>query len=79
MTSDVEDLQGYSAMADIDHKPRQGTQHKLALDYFDENLNVSDLGFIRRNDAMSAVYQYNWSTGRGLTTLRNKRRSLMVS
>ncbi|MEE2823974.1 MAG: DUF5916 domain-containing protein, partial [Pseudomonadota bacterium] len=79
MTSDVADLQGYGAMADIDYKPRQGTQHKLALDYFDENLDVSDLGFIRRNDAMSAVYQYNWSTGRGLTTLRNKRRSLMVS
>ena len=79
MTSDVEDLQGYGAMADIDYKPRQGTQHKLALDYFDENLDVSDLGFIRRNDAMSAVYQYNWSTGRGLATLRNKRRSLMVS
>ena len=79
MASDVEDLQGYGAMADIDYKPRQGTQHKLALDYFDENLDVSDLGFIRRNDAMSAVYQYNWSTGRGLTTLRNKRRSLMVS
>lgn len=79
MSSDVADLQGYGAMADIDYKPRQGTQHKLAIDYFDENLDVSDLGFIRRNDAMSLVYQYNWSTGRGLTNLRNKRRSLMVS
>ena len=79
MTSDVDSLQGYGAMADIDYKPRQGTQHKLALDYFDEKLDVSDLGFIRRNDAMSMNYQYNWSTGRGLKNLRNKRRSLMLS
>ena len=79
MTSDVDSVQGYGAMADIDYKPQQGTQHKLAVDYFDKKLDVSDLGFIRRNDAMSLVYQYNWSTGRNLESLRNKRRSLMVS
>ena len=79
MTSDVDSEQGYGAMADIDYKPQQGIQHKLAVDYFDKKLDVSDLGFIRRNDAMSMVYQYNWSTGRNLQLLRNKRRSLMVS
>ena len=79
MSSDVDSVQGYGAMADIDYKPRQGTQHKLAVDYFDKKLDVSDLGFIRRNNAMSVNYQYNWSTGRGLQNLRNKRRSLMLS
>ena len=79
MTSDVDSEQGYGAMADIDYKPQQGVQHKLALDYFDKKLDVSDLGFIRRNDAMSMNYQYMWSTGRNCNFYAIKKRSLMLS
>jgi hypothetical protein len=77
--SDVDDEIGFGLMADVDFKPKQGTQHKLMLDYFDKRLDVSDLGFIRRNDVFSKNYQYNWSTGRGLTYFRSKKRSIMIS
>ena len=77
--SDVDDEIGFGVMADVDFKPKQGTQHKLMLDYFDKRLDVSDLGFIRRNDVFSKNYQYNWSTGRGLTYFRSKKRSIMIS
>ena len=79
MASDVDKIKGYGAMYDMKYKPRQGIEHKLALDYFDAKLDVSDLGFIRRNDVTTANYSFNSSTGRGLTRLRNKRTSIMIS
>ena len=53
--SDVDDEIGFGVMADVDFKPKQGTLHKLMLDYFDKRLDVSDLGFIRRNDVFSGL------------------------
>jgi hypothetical protein len=79
ITSDLADEVGYGGLVDIAYKPKQGTEHKLSLDYFDDSLDVSDLGFIRRNDVTSAVYSYSWSTGRGLKYLRNKRRSILIN
>ena len=75
--SDVNNSIGNGVITDISYRPKQGVQHKLSLDYLDENLNIRDLGFIRRNDSRSVGYNYFYYTGRGLKYLRSKRRSIM--
>ena len=78
LTSDVDDSVGYGGFADLTYTPSQGVAHALELEYFDKKLDVSDLGYIRRNNVMGTKYIYNWSTGRGLKNLRSKRRSVML-
>ncbi len=79
INSEVASETGYGGLVDISYKPKQGVQHRVSLDYLDDSLDVSDLGFIRRNDVTSLVYSYSWSTGRDLKHLRNKRRSVLIS
>lgn len=79
MSSDVDDVTGTGALADISFKPRQGVQHYLSLDWLEDTLNIRDLGFIRRNDSRNVIYRYNHTTGRGLKRLRSKSTSAVVS
>ncbi len=79
MYSDVDDETGSGIITDVSYKPRQGVQHQLQFDYLDDQLNIRDLGFIRRNDAQRFIYRYNHSTGRGLKRLRGKNNSIFVS
>ncbi|MEM7078737.1 MAG: DUF5916 domain-containing protein, partial [Pseudomonadota bacterium] len=79
MHSDVDEVTGNGGLADITFKPTQGVEHKLTLDWLEDTLNIRDLGFIRRNDSRNVIYRYNFSTGRGLTRLRSKRYSVVLS
>ena len=78
MQSDVDDLKGHGLLTDFKYQPRRGIQHSLQVDYLDEDLNIRDLGFIRRNDSRSIGYNYTYYTGRGLKHLRSKRRSIFL-
>ena len=78
MQSDVNDLMGHGLLTDFKYLPRRGIQHSLQIDYLDEDLNIRDLGFIRRNDSKSIGYNYTYYTGRGLKHLRSKRRSIFL-
>ena len=78
MQSDVNDLMGHGLLTDFKYLPRRGIQHSLQIDYLDEDLNIRDLGFIRRNDSRSIGYNYTYYTGRGLKHLRSKRRSIFL-
>jgi hypothetical protein len=69
---------GYGGFSDLTYVPKQGVAHTLQLEYLDKKLDISDLGYIRRNNAMGTKYIYNWSTGRGLKYLRGKKRSVML-
>jgi hypothetical protein len=69
MASDVDDVKGYGGFIDISYIPRQGISNRLSLDYFDDQLDVSDLGFIRRNDALTARYSFGITSAK-LTKLR---------
>ena len=74
MMSDKEDDKGYGLFADIGWKPKRGVGHSLSLDWLDDQLDISDLGFLRRNDVVGASYRYFRSTSTGLSDrLRNKR------
>ena len=78
MGSDVDSNVGYGGFSDLTYVPKQGVAHTLQLEYLDKKLDISDLGYIRRNNAMGTKYIYNWSTGRGLKYLRGKKRSVML-
>ena len=60
--SDVDDTEGYGVLGDLTYKPRQGVVHKLNMDYLDEKLDINDLGFVRRNDAIGLSYSYEHLT-----------------
>jgi hypothetical protein len=67
--SDVDDEVGKGGFIDINYIPGQGIYNKLSLDYFDDSLDLSDLGFIRRNDAKT----FRYSHGRMTAKLKNFR------
>ncbi|MCZ6887594.1 MAG: DUF5916 domain-containing protein, partial [Gammaproteobacteria bacterium] len=78
IASDVDDENGYGAYMDFAYVPNREWRHSLQLDYSNDSLDVSDLGFIRRNDALGFVYSANYTTSQGMKRLRNKRRGLTV-
>ena len=79
MFSDVDGETGRGMLSDFIYIPRRGIRHNLTLDFLDRNLDISDLGFIRRNDAIGGVYSYNVTKTQGLKRLRSRRASYLVS
>ena len=55
---------GYGGFIDVNYIPKQGDFHRFSIDHFDDQLDVSDLGFIRRNDATTFRYTFSRSTSR---------------
>ena len=58
MYSDVADVTGMGGFMDITYTPRQGRQHNVSLDYFDDKFEINDFGFLRRNDTRGIRYIY---------------------
>ena len=77
--SDVSSVEGYGGFTDLRYTPRQGLTHSVAFDYFDDKLDISDLGFLRRNDAINTRYTLTHTRSRGLKRLRSRRLSLFLS
>jgi hypothetical protein len=59
--SDVDDVSGTGAFVDVSYTPRQGLKHSVGFDYFNEDLDINDFGFLRRNDAIAARYRLDIS------------------
>ena len=80
IASEVDEEWGYGVYTDIAVTPRIGTFMRCSLDYLEADLNVGDLGFVRRTDlagAVCGVFQY---FARGLPdSLRNIRTSIFAS
>jgi hypothetical protein len=53
--SDIEDITGdetgYGGFADFEYTFRQGLIQRVGIEYFDEEVDINDLGFLGRNDA----------------------------
>ncbi len=58
LTSEVEGTDGYGGFANIRYVPRRGVNHRLALEYYDSKVDISDFGFLRRRDNITAVYNF---------------------
>ncbi len=65
---------GYGGFADFRYVPRKGKQHNLAIEYFDKNLEINDLGFQRRVDLYSSRYSFS-HTRSGLQNFQSTRTS----
>ena len=64
---------GYGGFADIRYTPKQGIFHRLSLDFLDDTLDVSDLGFLRRNDLRGFRYARFHNTSRNLPDIVRSR------
>jgi len=69
--SDLEDEGvGYGVFTDIDYVPRQGLKHSLQLTYYDDKVDINDLGYLPRNDTREIRYVTEWVQS-GLTKIRD--------
>jgi len=57
--SDANGVTGAGAFGDIIYQPVRGRQHRVALAYLDDTLNINDVGFLSRNDNIQAEYNFN--------------------
>ena len=71
LASDTDAGNGYGGFIDLNYIPRQGLMHRFSLDYLDDKLDINDLGFLRRNDALTARYSINL-TSSNLKRFRNR-------
>ncbi len=78
LASDIEDVNGYGGFVDVNYIPKQGHHHRISMDHFDEDLDVSDFGFIRRNDVTTLRYTFSNSTSQ-LEDFKNLTNSLSFS
>ena len=56
IASEVGDKRGEGIYTDLSFSPRIGSFHRFAFEYLDKDLDVSDFGFIRRTDSVSALW-----------------------
>ena len=63
MTSDLdrEDERGYGGFLDFEFQYAQGIKHRLGLEYFDEHIDINDLGFLQRNDEYRVRSAFEWT------------------
>ncbi len=59
--SDVDGLSGNGAMLNVDYARSGRIQHHLRLDYFDEDVDINDLGFLQRNDVRGLQYIFRYA------------------
>ena len=57
--SDVEGTTGSGASANLRYVPRRGDQHFVNVEYFDEQIDLDDVGFLPRNDILSVFYNFS--------------------
>ena len=65
VSSDVDNLKGYGGLLDLRYFQSAPIQHKFELDYFDQNIDLDDLGFLRRNDYAGAQYVLLYNNTKG--------------
>jgi hypothetical protein len=70
LASDIDSEQGYGGYFDLNYIPRRGIMHRFSFDYLDDTLDINDLGFLRRNEALTARYSFNHTTSQ-LKRFRN--------
>ncbi|MBT7369538.1 MAG: hypothetical protein HN816_02765, partial [Gammaproteobacteria bacterium] len=61
MHSDVDDVSGQGGVFDLTYSGNSRIQHVFKLDYFDEDVDINDLGFLRRNDYAGMLYAYRYA------------------
>ena len=71
--SDIEDSVGFGGWVDIRYTPRRGLMHMVGLDYLDEKIDISDLGFLERSDNIGGRYSLMFVKSSGMKRFRSWR------
>ncbi|MEM9624410.1 MAG: DUF5916 domain-containing protein, partial [Pseudomonadota bacterium] len=62
MSSDIENEDtGYGGFVDFEMNYGQGRVHRVGLEYFDEHIDINDLGFLQRNDEYRIRSSFQWT------------------
>ncbi len=77
--SEVDGVDGHGYFADVNYVPNRNWFFRGAVDWLDEELDVSDLGFIRRNDIVTGRLGAIRRQARGMKRFREMRNSLFFS
>jgi hypothetical protein len=56
ITTDVDGTKGQAAQFEMQYALNSRIQHRVTLDWFDEQVDFNDLGFLQRNDYTGAQY-----------------------
>ena len=78
MHSDVGETSGDGGFIDLNYIPERGITHKVKFDYLDDSLDITDLGFITRNDVIKGYYSYSRDES-DFTRVRSRRLSVSLS
>lgn len=80
LMSDKDDETGYGFLADLRYFGGGNWTHSISLDFTDDRLDISDLGFLRRNDERGFNYfAFAFNTDDLPGNLRQMRRGLFSS
>lgn len=60
LMSDIEGEQGFGYRAGTQFTPKQNYTHRLEFDYFDDQLNLNDVGFLPRSEFMTLYYSFKY-------------------
>lgn len=56
--SNVDGLTGNGLLADFSYSPSQGITHEITGTYLDDEIQLNDIGFMRRNDELAVDYAF---------------------
>ena len=76
--SDVDDVEGYGGLVDVMYSVNKNWQHKFELDYMNEDVNINDLGFLRRNDYKNFRYVMMYNKNRINNFITNYRSTVVA-
>ena len=79
MRSEVDEVTGEGALLDLSYRPNSNNRHTLRLDYFDEQVDINDLGFLARNDYAGAQYIYTYVRPKAGRWFKNKRGAVALT
>jgi hypothetical protein len=75
--SEVNGVSGKGGFMDINYRPARGVQHTVNAMYFDDKLNINDVGYQQRNDHVMLDYRLS-VTQSGMANYRNISRYMNV-
>ncbi|MCB1645638.1 MAG: hypothetical protein KDI36_09305 [Pseudomonadales bacterium] len=78
LESDVNNTRGSGAMFDWLYNQTPNLRHKVEVEYFDEDVNINDLGFLSRNDYAGLRYIAIYNKQKPTTNISNYRSTLVV-
>ena len=76
--SDVDNLTGDGALFDLLYNVNSNWRHKLEIEYLDDAIDVSDFGFLRRNDYASVRYVALYNKQKFTQSISNFRSTLLI-